>query len=104
MRQADARKANHDEVVEEDKKMKLPKNFESRKRCAEWELENDARKKVVRDTRWVRAHTQKAEEEGKDFQRVKAMTMTVDEQEARKPKKTNPDQGFAGVDAHCEAG
>ena len=28
------------------------------------------------------------------------MNMTVEEQDARRPKKTNPDQGFAGIDCH----
>jgi len=78
----DARKANHEEVVEEDRRAKLPKNFESRKRRAEWELQNQEQKQAV-------------EAEGKDFKRDKALNVTVEEQDARKIKKTNPDEGFA---------
>jgi pre-mRNA-splicing factor SYF2 len=42
----EARKANHEEVVEEDRRQKLPRNYESRKRRAEVELETEEMKKV----------------------------------------------------------
>ncbi len=35
--------------MEEDRRAKLPKNFESRKKRAEWELENKEKKKVFVD-------------------------------------------------------
>lgn len=41
MFQNEARQLNHQEVVEEDKRNKLPNNWEARKRKAEWIL-NDA--------------------------------------------------------------
>ena len=46
MDKCEARKANHEEVVEEARREKLPKNFEARKRRAEWELQNEEKKKV----------------------------------------------------------
>jgi pre-mRNA-splicing factor SYF2 len=36
---------NHQEVVEEDKRNKLPSNWEARKRQAEWVLENEQKRK-----------------------------------------------------------
>ena len=47
--QEDARKANTAEVAEEDRKAKLPKNFEAKKAQAEWE-EAEAKAKKVRPT------------------------------------------------------
>ena len=44
--QNEARKLNHAEVVEEDKRNKLPANWEARKRKAEWELSEEEAKKV----------------------------------------------------------
>ena len=44
--QREAREANHAEVVEEDKRSKLPKNYEARKRRAEYEEDYERRKKV----------------------------------------------------------
>jgi hypothetical protein len=36
---------NHQEVVEEDKRNKLPSNWEARKRQAEWVLEDEQKRK-----------------------------------------------------------
>lgn len=36
---------NHKEVVEEDKRNKLPANWESRKRKAEWIMQDEAARK-----------------------------------------------------------
>ena len=44
----EAKKLNHQEVVEEDKRNKLPANFEVRRRKAEWELQDEEAKKVNR--------------------------------------------------------
>lgn len=46
--QQEARKQNHEQVVEEDRKSKLPVNFESKKARQEWELEEIEAKKVSR--------------------------------------------------------
>lgn len=44
--QNEARKLNQQEVVEEDKKRKLPANWEAKKARLEWELAEDQKKKV----------------------------------------------------------
>lgn len=44
--QNEARKLNHQEVVEEDKRLKLPANWEAKKARLEWELAEDQKKKV----------------------------------------------------------
>lgn len=44
--QNEARKLNHQEVVEEDKRLKLPSNWEAKKARLEWELAKDEEKKV----------------------------------------------------------
>lgn len=44
--QNEARKLNHQEVVEEDKRLKLPSNWEAKKARLEWELAEDDKKKV----------------------------------------------------------
>ncbi len=45
--QNEARKLNHVEVVEEDKRNKLPANWETRKKKVEWELAEEEAKKVT---------------------------------------------------------
>lgn len=40
---------NHKEVVEEDKRNKLPANWESRKRQAEWIMQDEAARKEAED-------------------------------------------------------
>ena len=45
--QNEARKLNHVEVVEEDKRNKLPTNWEARRRKIEWELQEEEAKKVT---------------------------------------------------------
>lgn len=40
---------NHKEVVEEDKRNKLPANWESRKRQAEWIIQDEAARKEAED-------------------------------------------------------
>lgn len=42
----EARKLNHQEVVEEDKRLKLPTNWEAKKARLEWELKVEEKKKV----------------------------------------------------------
>lgn len=43
--QNEARTQNHKAVVEEDKRNNLPKNWESRKRQADWILQDEAARK-----------------------------------------------------------
>ena len=44
--QREARELNHEQIVEEDKRAKLPKNYEARKRRAEWEEDYQKKKEV----------------------------------------------------------
>ncbi|MEQ2271638.1 pre-mRNA-splicing factor syf2 [Xenotaenia resolanae] len=81
----EARKLNHQEVVEEDKRLKLPANWEAKKSRLEWELAKDEKKK-------------ECAARGEDYNMVKLLEITADEAERweRKKKKKNPDTGFAG--------
>lgn len=79
------RKANHEQVVEEDRRKKLPKNYEARKARDEWELQEMEERK-------------KAEEEGLDYDRIKALNTPADiaaRIEMKRKRKKNPDQGFS---------
>lgn len=72
-------------MVEEDRRSKLPKNFESKKKRQEWELEEIMAKK-------------EAEARGDDYERVKALDTqadVADKIDAAKRRKLNPDTGFA---------
>ena len=40
---------NHQEVVEEDKRNKLPPNWEARKRQAEWVLDDETKRKEAEE-------------------------------------------------------
>ena len=44
--QNEARKLNHQELVEEDKRMKLPPNHEAVQRRIQWEIAEEEAKKV----------------------------------------------------------
>ncbi|XP_015120780.1 pre-mRNA-splicing factor Syf2 [Diachasma alloeum] len=80
----EARTQNHKEVVEEDKRMKLPANWEARKRQAEWILSDETARK-------------EAEEKGLDYDRQKLLHIDAIEAARleRKKKRKNPDSGFA---------
>ncbi|XP_076241720.1 pre-mRNA-splicing factor Syf2 [Calliopsis andreniformis] len=81
----EARQQNHKEVVEEDKRKKLPSNWESRKRQAEWIVQDEAARKA-------------AQEKGEDYERTKLLHIDATEADriARKKKnKKNPDPGFS---------
>ncbi|KAL5253512.1 hypothetical protein ACHWQZ_G013343 [Mnemiopsis leidyi] len=84
MRRNESRKLNHAEVQEEEKRSKLPANWEAKKRRVEWEL-------VDQKSR------EEAEKAGKDYDIVKNMSASAQELEyyGRKAKKKNPDPGFA---------
>jgi len=85
----EAKKLNHQEVQEEERRANLPANFEARKRRAEWILnEEEARAKC--------------EEEGVEYDRYKLMGVQADELEKierLKSRKKNPDQGFSTYEA-----
>lgn len=84
MRRNESRKMNHVEVQEEEKRSKLPANWEAKRRRVEWELSDQKAKEV-------------AEKEGKDYSIVKNMDASAQELEyyGRKAKKKNPDPGFS---------
>lgn len=84
LRRNEARKLNHAEVVEEDKRNKLPANYEAKKRSAEWLLEDDKKRK-------------EAEDRGEDYDRLKLLDVSAEDAERwdKKKKKKNPDQGFS---------
>ncbi|KAH8413780.1 hypothetical protein KR222_008086 [Zaprionus bogoriensis] len=85
----EARTQNHQEVVAEDARKKLPCNWEARKRQAEWLLADDQ----------ARAEAQSA---GKDYERLKLLEVSAadaDRIEKKKKRKDNPDLGFSTYEA-----
>uniref|UniRef100_A0A914VIN4 Pre-mRNA-splicing factor SYF2 n=1 Tax=Plectus sambesii TaxID=2011161 RepID=A0A914VIN4_9BILA len=88
-RRNESRKQNHQEVVEEDRRDKLPKNYEAKRQRQEWELEELEKRK-------------EAEEKGQDYDRLKNMQTQADIAEkidGSKRRKKNPDTGFADYEA-----
>ncbi|KAM6108629.1 pre-mRNA-splicing factor SYF2 [Pterocles gutturalis] len=84
MKRNEARKLNHQEVVEEDKRMKLPPNWEAKKARLEWELKVEEKKK-------------ECAARGEDYERVKLLEISAEEADRweRKKKRKNPDLGFS---------
>lgn len=85
LRRNEARKLNHAEVVEEDRRNKLPTNWENRKKRAEWELAEMERRKAC-------------EADGEDYDRVKLLNISAadaEKMERNKKRKMNPDEGFS---------
>ncbi|CAG9865184.1 unnamed protein product [Phyllotreta striolata] len=84
----EARTHNHQEVVAEDARNKMPSNWESRKRRAEWIL-NDQKER------------EQAQQDGKDYDRSKLLNVSAIEAERfeRMKKKKNPDEGFSDYEA-----
>lgn len=85
MRQNEARKLNHREVLEEDRKSKLPANWEKQKERLEHEEAKDLKRKEIEET-------------GQSYDRLRALEWTAEEceiWEKRKARKHNPDTGFA---------
>jgi len=89
LKRNEARKLNHQEVVEESRRNTLPQNWEARKRRADWELQEIEGRK-------------EADAEGKDFDRQKMLGMQADvvhKMNEAKRRKRNPDQGFSDYEA-----
>ncbi|GBP22464.1 Pre-mRNA-splicing factor Syf2 [Eumeta japonica] len=80
----EARSHNHQEVVAEEARNKLPANYEAKRRQAEWILGDQKNR-------------EEAQKEGKDYDRIKLMNISAIEAERleRKRKKKNSDQGFS---------
>lgn len=80
----EARTHNHQEVVAEEARNKLPANYEAKRRQAEWIMDDQKKR-------------EESSKEGKDYDRVKLLNISAVEAERleRKKKKKNPDQGFS---------
>uniref|UniRef100_A0A8C7C2K0 Pre-mRNA-splicing factor SYF2 n=1 Tax=Neovison vison TaxID=452646 RepID=A0A8C7C2K0_NEOVI len=85
LKRNEARKLNHQEVVEEDKRLKLPANWEARKARLEWELQEEEKKK-------------ECAARGEDYEKVKLLEISAEDAERweRKKRRKNPDLGFSG--------
>uniref|UniRef100_A0A1B0GMW3 Pre-mRNA-splicing factor SYF2 n=1 Tax=Phlebotomus papatasi TaxID=29031 RepID=A0A1B0GMW3_PHLPP len=81
-----ARVSNQKEVIAENNMKKLPANWEARKRKTEWLLAEEAAK-------------DKAATEGKDFDRVKMLGVSVSEAEMALRKKRKGDGSFSSYEA-----
>ncbi|XP_059607985.1 pre-mRNA-splicing factor Syf2 [Phlebotomus argentipes] len=81
-----ARVSNQKEVIAENNQKKLPANWEARKRKTEWLLAEEAAK-------------EKAASEGKDFERVKMLGVSVSEAEIALKKKRKGDGSFSSYEA-----
>ncbi|KAF6779617.1 hypothetical protein AHF37_00840 [Paragonimus kellicotti] len=85
LRRNEARKINHTEVVEEDKRSKLPANWEIKQRRLQWEEEDEIFKAKCAET-------------NVDPERARALEVTADmadRLEAKRRKKRNTDEGFS---------
>jgi len=88
MKRNEARKLNHQEVVEEDRRSKLPKNEEARKRKAEYVVKEEEQKAACLAA-------------GKDWEIEKLRHVKADIAEAldkKKRSKQNADQGFSSFE------
>lgn len=85
---SEARNHNHQEVIAEDTRKNLPLNFESRKRQAEWLLNDQKARREAAD-------------KGQDYDRLKLLNISAIEAEnlARKKKKKYSDKGFSDFEA-----
>jgi len=86
-RRTEATKQNHQEVVAEDKRSKLPANWEAKKARADWIISSETRRKEAADR-------------GEDYDKVKLLDIGADEAERndRKNRMKNPDKGFSGFE------
>lgn len=86
-RRKESRKLNYQEVVEEDRRAKLPPNYEKKNKWAKYIIEQEEKK-------------QEAAEKGEDYNRVKLLDITAEEAEKwdRMKKKKNPDLGFSNYE------
>ncbi|KAM4901322.1 peptidyl-prolyl cis-trans isomerase-like 4 [Sylvia borin] len=84
MKRYEACKLNRQEVVEEDKRLKLPPNWEAKKARLEREMQVQEKKKECAAG-------------GEDYERVKLLEISAEDAEKweRKKRKKNPDVGFS---------
>ncbi|CAK8695464.1 pre-mRNA-splicing factor syf2-like [Clavelina lepadiformis] len=89
MRRFESKKLNRAEVVEEDRKGKLPKNWENRQQRAEYKLNEIEQRKTC-------------DENGIDYDREKLLHVSASEAERLdgiKRRKKDPDLGFSTFEA-----
>ncbi|CAI9718575.1 Hypothetical predicted protein [Octopus vulgaris] len=88
LRMNEARKLNHQEVAEEDRKKRLPANYEEKRKRLEWEEEELKKQK-------------ECSAKGEDYDQVKLLDISAVDAEKweRKKKKKNPDPGFSDYEA-----
>lgn len=84
----EARTQNHQEVIAEDARNKLPSNWEARKSRAEWIVADDKAR-------------EEAKQKGVDYDRIKLLGVSALDAEKvdRKKSKKNPDIGFSDYEA-----
>ncbi|KAM6156512.1 LOW QUALITY PROTEIN: pre-mRNA-splicing factor SYF2-like [Erethizon dorsatum] len=84
LKRNEARKLNHQEAVEEDKRLKLSANWEAQKARLEWKLQEEEKKK-------------ECTARGEDYEKVKFLEISAEDAERweRKKKEKNPDLGFS---------
>ncbi|XP_061402310.1 pre-mRNA-splicing factor Syf2 [Musca vetustissima] len=84
----EARTHNHQEVIAEDARKKLPNNWEARKRQADWILADEKAR-------------EEAKAKGLDYDRLKLLEVSAIDAEKieKKKKKQNPDLGFSTFEA-----
>jgi len=84
-RRNEARQLNHQEVVEEDRRAKLPSNWEQRQQRAQYLIDKEEKKR-------------QAAERGEDYDRMRMLEIGADEAEKwdrKKSRKRNADPGFS---------
>ena len=91
IRRIESKKLNHEEVVEEDRRGKLPKNWENRQMRAEYKLnEIQARKECSAA--------------GRDYDREKLLNVSAADAQRKdvaKKRKKDPDMGFSSEFLCC---
>lgn len=84
----EARQQNHKEVIAEDERKKLPLNWETHKRQADWLVSNEKAR-------------QEANAKGLNYDRVKMLNVSAIEAQniEKKKRRRNPDVGFSDYEA-----
>lgn len=87
-RRQESRKLNYEQVVEEDHRLKLPNNYDLKRRRQEWELKEMELRKA-------------AEERGEDYDRLQALKTRADfiERKEAVKRRKKPDKGFSNYEA-----
>lgn len=86
-RRKESRKLNYQEVVEEDRRSKLPENHETKNKWAQYLIDKEVKK-------------QEASAKGLDYNRMKLLDVTAEDADKwdRMKKKKNPDPGFSSYE------